>query len=99
MSTCETDTLFSNSTESFEDIYNAMQEDKYWIRFFVRPCCPAPNLEVAIKRLDLLKKEVNKCSDFTAEQKNQIAQIIESRTEWYPSSGLCRIHRSSMAVS
>ena len=86
-------------SDSFNEIYDAMQEDRYWIRFFVRPCCPAPRLDVAIERLDKLMTEVDARTDFTDEQKDQIKEIIEARKEWYPTSGLCRVHRSSLAVS
>ena len=85
--------------ESFDEVYDAMQDDKYWIRFFVRPCCPAPELEAAMERLDKLMAEVEARTDFTSEQKNQIQEIIEARKKWYPTSGLCRVHRSSLAVS
>lgn len=78
---------------SFQDLRDAMQKDSYWIRFFVRPCCPAPSLEGACERLDKLADEARAREDFTDEQKDQLAEIIESRKAWYASSGLCREKR------
>lgn len=74
----------------FQTLYNEMQLDKYWIRFFVRPCCPAPSHEGACDMLDKLKGEVMSHDSFTEEQKEQLAATIESRKEWYGRSGLCR---------
>lgn len=82
-------TATSISSE-FQTLYDEMQLDKYWIRFFVRPCCPAPSLEGAREMLDKLKGEVFAHESFTDEQKQQLAAIIESRKEWYGKSGLCR---------
>ena len=76
--------------EEFSALYAEMQKNAYWIRFFVRPCCPAPALEGACEMLDKLKGEVNAHAGFSAEQKAQLAELIEARKEWYPTSGLCR---------
>lgn len=74
----------------FQELHEEMQRDVYWIRFFVRPCCPAPSLEGAIERLDKLKGEVFEREDLSDEQKTGLAELIETRKEWYPTSGLCR---------
>lgn len=76
--------------EEFQTLYDEMQLDKYWIRFFVRPCCPAPSLEGAYELLDKLKGEVYANDGFTDEQKDQLAEVIEGRKDWYGKSGLCR---------
>lgn len=75
---------------AFQELYDAMQKDSYWIRFFVRPCCPAPSYEGACERLDKLSDEALAREDFTDEQKGRLAELIESRKAWYASSGLCR---------
>ena len=85
---CEISTASINP--DFLALYDEMQLDKYWIRFFVRPCCPAPSLEGACEMLDKLKGEVMEHESFTDEEKEQLAASIESRKEWYGKSGLCR---------
>ena len=77
----------------FDELVEAMQDDLYWIRFFARPCCPAPDFEGAIGMLDRLAGEVDARRDFTPEQKRALHEAIESRKEWYPASGLCRTKR------
>ncbi len=74
----------------FQELLAAMQKDSYWIRFFVRPCCPAPSLEGAREMLDKLIGEVRSHERFTDEQKDQLAAAIEERKTWYAGSGLCR---------
>lgn len=75
---------------SFDELVAAMQKDSYWIRFFVRPCCPAPDLEGAAKMLDKLKAEALERTDLADEQRQQLADLIEARKAWYATSGLCR---------
>ena len=76
--------------EEFNTLCAEMQKDAYWIRFFVRPCCPAPSLEGAHERLDKLKGEVNAHEGFSDEQKAALCELIEARKDWYATSGLCR---------
>ena len=78
----------------FEELVEAMKDDRYWVRFFARPCCPAPDLEGAVNMLDRLAGEVELRDDFSADQKRQLRESIEARKEWYPRSGLCRTKRS-----
>lgn len=75
---------------SFEKMYEDMQKDTYWIRLFCRPCCPAPDLDGAIKTLDKLACEVNANATLKDDEKGRIIELIEARKEWYPTSGLCR---------
>ena len=77
----------------YEQLIEAMKDDLYWVRFFARPCCPAPDLEGACGMLDRLEGEVEARNDFTDEQKKTLCEAIESRKAWYPKSGLCRAKR------
>ncbi|MBQ9002693.1 MAG: hypothetical protein IJ087_12650 [Eggerthellaceae bacterium] len=78
----------------FDELATAMKDDLYWVRFFARPCCPAPDLEGATDMLDRLIGEVEARQDFTREQKDALADTIESRKRWYATSGLCRGSRA-----
>lgn len=78
------------SKQEFDELVEGMKDDLYWVRFFARPCCPAPDLEGAKEMLDRLIGEVEAREDFTAEQKGELSSIIASRKEWYATSGLCR---------
>lgn len=76
--------------EAFEDVYEAMQTDKYWINFFVRPCCAPPGKEDAAKSLDKRRDEVRQHPRYTDEQKETLLRIIDERQAWYASSPFCR---------
>ena len=78
----------------YDELVEAMADDLYWVRFFARPCCPAPDLEGAAGMLDRLAGEVEARDDFSPEQKRELCRIIELRKEWYAGSGLCRTKRS-----
>ena len=81
-------------TADFDELAQAMQDDLYWVRFFARPCCPAPDLEGAAEMLDRLIGEVEAQDGFTDEKKRQLSDLIGSRKQWYATSGLCRGSRS-----
>ena len=80
---------------SFDELIEAMGDDLYWVRFFARPCCPAPDVEGAVAMLDRLAGEVDANGAFTPDQKQKLREVIESRKEWYPKSGLCRARRNA----
>ncbi len=84
---CSTET---NLDSNFEQLKKEMKTDIYWIRFFCRPCCPAPDFDGAVKMLDRLSAEVQACESYTDGEKAELTQFIEDRKEWYPHSGLCR---------
>ncbi len=91
MDTCE----INGQTEGskFDELVETMSKDLYWIRFFARPCCPAPDLQGAANMLDRLAGEVRARDDFSADEKDELCSIIEFRKEWYAGSGLCRSNR------
>ena len=75
---------------SYEELVEAMADDKYWYRFFLRPCCPAPGAASAAKLTERLKGELDGRPDFTDEQRADIARIIDERLEWYTHLGICK---------
>lgn len=87
MAECAVPTAFPG--ETFDEVYQAMQADKYWINFFVRPCCPAPGAEQALQMLDKRRDEVRARADYTDEQKAQLLDVIDQRQQWYVSSPFC----------
>lgn len=76
--------------ETFDEVCEAMQTDKYWINFFVRPCCPPPSAEQARANLDKRRDEVREHPAFSDAQKEQLLAIIDEREAWYASSPFCR---------
>ena len=60
---------------SFEELKEAMGTQKYWLRFFVRPCCPAPGMKEAATRIEHLKRDI--------EQRAELKALADERLEWY----------------
>ncbi len=50
METSECEIPSPGDQESYEDLRDAMQSQTYWIRFFMRPCCPPPGEDTARAR-------------------------------------------------
>lgn len=75
---------------SFEEVLDELGKDKYWIAFFVRPCCPPPSAQVAANRIDELRDQVREREDFNSEQKTQLLELIDQREVWYQKSPFCR---------
>ena len=91
MSECKVESHSAGA--GFEELVEAMDDDRYWVRFFARPCCPAPDLEGAANMLDRLAGEVRARADFSAEEQETLCALIGNRKEWYAESGLCRTSR------
>lgn len=88
MEICEVPEAFPG--ETFEEVFSAMQTDKYWINFFVRPCCPPPSTDQAKQNLDKRRDEVREHPVFSDEEKEKLLAIIDEREKWYSSSPFCR---------
>lgn len=73
-------------SDAFEDVLAGMQSQKYWINFFVRPCCPPPGARQAQTLLDKRRAEVSGHPTYTDEQKAQLLQLIDEGEAWYKST-------------
>lgn len=88
MEACEVPEAFPG--ETFDEVFDAMQTDKYWINFFVRPCCPPPGAAQAKKSLEKRRDEVRQADQFSDDEKARLLEIIDSREAWYTASPFCR---------
>ena len=75
---------------SFEEIKEAMMTDKYWINFFVRPCCPPPSFEQAKDALNKRRVEIKNRTDFSEDEQQQLLAIVDEREAWYKASPFYR---------
>lgn len=73
----------SSQQSSFEELREAMGTQKYWLRFFVRPCCPAPGMTEARARIEHLKSDIDAREDMTPEQRDELKALADERLEWY----------------
>lgn len=85
----------ANACEAFDaSIYNVTFDEarasygdrKFWVSFFVRPCCPPPGAETAKKQLDAQRAMVRAREDFTDEQKSELIALIDEGEAWYKST-------------
>ena len=76
-SECEIPSL--GDQESYEDLRDAMQAQTYWVRFFMRPCCPPPGEDAARSLVERLKGEIDERSDMSEEQRADLKSIIDGR--------------------
>ncbi|NGM18334.1 hypothetical protein GMI70_10100 [Eggerthellaceae bacterium zg-893] len=88
MNACETN--MGTFEDTFDAILSAWQKDKYWISFFVRPCCPPPSEEVALGYLEKLRAEIRSNAVFSDDEKQQLLEIVDDRETWYKNSPFCR---------
>lgn len=78
---CEIDT---NQTEgTFEELKEAMSTQQYWLRFFIRPCCPAPGMNAARERVEHLKNDIDAHEGMTPAQREELKAIADERLVWY----------------
>lgn len=71
---------------TFEEAREAYGSRKWWVSFFVRPCCPPPGASLAKKQLDEQRAMVNAREDFTEAQKAELVALINDGEAWYRST-------------
>lgn len=69
--------------ESYESIKAGMETQNYWVRFFMRPCCPPPGAQAARHQIEHLKEELDAKADLTENQREELKAIADERLEWY----------------
>ena len=69
--------------ESFEELMEAMAEQSYWVRFFMRPCCPPPGAESARNLIERLKLDIDARADLSDAQRDELKAVADQRLEWY----------------
>lgn len=75
---------------TFDSVLSTMQEDTYWINFFVRPCGPPPLEKEALDSLGKLRGQICARADFDESQKKQLLALIDAREAWYKRFPFCR---------
>ena len=73
-------------TVSFEDARASFASKKFWVSFFVRPCCPPPAGSLAKMQLDKQRALVRARTDFTPEQQEELIALIDEGEAWYRST-------------
>ena len=70
-------------TSSFEEILQQMETDRFWLRIFIRPCCPIPNAKGAHLKVEGLRSILASRLDLTQDQQSELSALIERRENWY----------------
>lgn len=69
--------------ESYEELKASFGTQKYWVRFFMRPCCPPPGESTARSLIDHLKDDLDRREDMTVEQRDELKGMADERLDWY----------------
>lgn len=69
--------------ESYEGLMDAFETQNYWVKFFMRPCCPPPGEETARSLIEHLKSDIDAKDNFTDGQKSTLKSIADEKLEWY----------------
>lgn len=75
---------------SFEEIKGFLHDQKYWVRFFAKPCCPSCDEESADRHIRDFSKQIRDCEELSQSQKNELLEIAEQRCAWYKTLPICR---------
>ena len=79
-----------DATAGYDELMEAMGSDRYWYKFYLRPCCPAPGYETAKGYAERLKEDVAARADFTSDQAAAMERVIDERFKWYSGLGVCK---------
>lgn len=70
----------------FEKAREAYADRKFWVSFFIRPCCPPPGGKTAAKHLEEQREMVRARADFDDAQKAELISLIDEGEAWYRST-------------
>lgn len=82
---CKVNT-YNSKEVTYEEAAESYGDRKFWVSFFVRPCCPPPGGAMAKKQLDIQRDMVRERADFTDEQKQHLLSLIDEGEAWYRST-------------
>ena len=77
-------------SSSYNDLLEAMGTQQYWVRFFMRPCCPPPGEDTARNLIEHLKTDIDACGNFSPEERTSLQEAIDSGLDWYLKLGVRR---------
>lgn len=69
--------------EGYDALMDAFQTQNYWVKFFIRPCCPPPGEATARNLAEHLKDDIDARSEFSEGEKRSLKAIVDERLEWY----------------
>ena len=81
--TCGSEVDNAINEVTFEEALEGFSSRKFWISFFIRPCCPPPGQRLALHQLDQQREYVRAREDFSDEQKAQLLAAIDEGEAWY----------------
>lgn len=67
----------------FAEVEHDLQEQSFWIKLFIRPCCARPDERGARLKTQGLRSMLSGRSDFTAEQLSKLSALIDQGETWY----------------
>lgn len=85
--------LYSNAgvvSGTFDEVLEMLQDQKYWVRFFANPCCPACDAENADRHIQDFCRQVDELAELDEGQKAALRAIAEERGGWYKSLPICK---------
>ena len=69
--------------EGYDGLMEAFRTQNYWVKFFMRPCCPPPGESTARNLIDHLKTDIDARDDFSEGEKGALKAIADERLAWY----------------
>lgn len=67
----------------FTEVEQQLESDRFWLKVFIRPCCPRPTERAARIKVEGLCSILSERDDFTEEQQASLLSLIEKREAWY----------------
>ena len=68
--------------DTFENLMQAFDSQNYWVRFFMRPCCPPPGETTARNQIEHLKSDIDLRLDLSDSQRSDLKGIADERLKW-----------------
>lgn len=70
---------------TYDELASEMELDSFWMRFFIRPCCPKPDAKSVDRYLDNLRREIDANDELDSAQRCRLFSLIDEGEQWYRS--------------
>ena len=79
----ETDMENMLLSASYDVVRQQMETQSFWLKLFIRPCCPRPNAHAAHLKVQALRDMMRQREDFSEAQHEELSNIMDKYEEWY----------------
>ena len=77
----ETQNLLESAT--YDTLLRELDGRQFWIRVFIRPCCPRPDSRTAKNKVAAIRNTLSAREDFSSSELDRLYEKLDIGLDWY----------------